>query len=160
MPRRVEALILQNLLNLRWFGVFGNLEARSLEARNAIWTGVGANQRLPERQEMLRLPSSRRTSPVSLAQTSDKRTPKPGAQSTFIAYSPRDNATHKARRYNVGIVVAYPRQLSRQGSAVGKPEQIHKRARGVSPTSQRHVAQVHAISVVNVTTITGGDCIG
>jgi hypothetical protein len=56
--------------------------------------------------------------------------------------------------------VAYPRQLSRQGGVVGKPIQILKRARGVSPTSQRHDSQVHAMNVVNVTTITGGDCIG
>ena len=56
--------------------------------------------------------------------------------------------------------MAYPRQLSRQGSVVGKPVQILKRARGVSPASQRHDSHVHAMSVVNVTTITGGDCIG
>jgi hypothetical protein len=56
--------------------------------------------------------------------------------------------------------VAYPRQLSRQGSVVGKPVKILKRARGVSRTSQRHDSQVHTMSVVNVTTITGSDCIG
>jgi hypothetical protein len=85
---------------------------------------------------------------------------KPGEQSALIAYSPSDNAIHKARRYDVGIVVAYPRQLSRQASMIGKPVQILNRARGVSPTSQRHDSQVHAMSVVNVTTITGSDCIG
>jgi len=52
------------------------------------------------------------------------------------------------------------RQLNRQGGVVGKPVQILKRARGVSPTSQRHDSQLHTMSVVNVTTITGGDCIG
>jgi hypothetical protein len=56
--------------------------------------------------------------------------------------------------------VAYPRELSRQGGVVGKPEQILKRARGVSPTSQRRDSHVHTMSIVNVTTITGSDCIG
>ena len=52
-----------------------------MRRRRALWAGVGAGQLLAERQNMLRFPSSRRTSPIGWPRTRDNRTLQVGAGS-------------------------------------------------------------------------------